>query len=144
MGRSVRTLERLYRDEELAVFQTMSLHDPNFKWKTKNNQFLLPRKMETRHLFYTLRMIWNHTMPEQARLNPYRHYRFGDFYSIEYIQKAIINIGRELLGRDDLTPRQESDLRKMAQFLQGGYCQPIGNPVLEGLIGLLGYSNRHE
>lgn len=64
-------------------------------WRDHSGRFLEPAAMETRHLFYTLRMIWNHTLPESVRLHPYRRYRFSPFYTIEYLQQAIYYIGQE-------------------------------------------------
>jgi len=71
--------------------------------------------METRHLFYTLRMIWNHTMPESVRFRRYRNYQLGPFYTAEYLQQAITHIGRELLQRSDLRPKWQADLAHMAK-----------------------------
>lgn len=84
-------------------------------WRDTKGQFHEPATMETRHLFYTLRMIWNHSMPESVRLRPYRHYDFGPFYTAEYLQHALLHIGRELLQRSDLRPDWKADLAHMAK-----------------------------
>lgn len=113
----VRTLEELFSETELQVFRNGPLLDSAFRWRTKTGEYLKPIDMETRHLFYTLRMIWNHSMPFDAKLRPYNHYNFGPFYTPSYVQKAIICIGEELMGRTDLKAAWIRDLHRMAQYL---------------------------
>jgi predicted site-specific integrase-resolvase len=91
--------------------------EPVFRWRDREGNHYLPSSMRTRHLFYVLRMIWNHSVPEPMRILPYRHYRFGKFYTAEYMKRAVLAIGRELLNRDDLTAEQWSTLERMARSL---------------------------
>ncbi len=86
-----------------------------WKWKESNGPDHVPSEMETRHLFYTLRMIWNHTMPESVRFHPYQHYAFSAFYTPEYLQQAIHFIGHELLNRPDIKPKWQAELASMAE-----------------------------
>lgn len=89
----------------------------DFKWKDSTNKFHTPSSMETRHLFYTLRMIWNHTMPEEAKLKPYKKYYFGSFYTEKYLLEAIIHIYSELCTRKDISLKWEAELQKMYLYI---------------------------
>ena len=79
-----------------------NLPKTEFKWRTKNGKFITPSEMTTSHLFFTLRMIWNHTMPEDAKLRPYTHYSFGVRYPREYMIDAIRALTIELAARNDI------------------------------------------
>lgn len=85
-----------------------------FKWRTQQNEWLLPSEMETRHLYYTLRMIYNHSMPSDVRLYPYKQYRFDpNIYTKEYITEAIRNLSYELATRNDIKEEWNLDLMKI-------------------------------
>lgn len=73
-----------------------------------------PRDMETRHLFHTLRMIWNNFMPTEWAVGVVKLYEFPRFYTKAYFADAIVFIGRELAQRRDLTPDQRAQLEQMA------------------------------
>ena len=88
-----------------------------FEWKDRNNNFYCVEDMATRHLFFTLRMIWNHTMPEEAKLKPYNKYKFGEFYTEAYLMDAIINIYYELIKRPDIMPAWRADLEHMHNYV---------------------------
>jgi len=45
-----------------------------YMWRDTDGHFHDPKSMETRHVFFTLRMIWNHHAPLEARIEPYRRY----------------------------------------------------------------------
>ena len=81
-----------------------------FQWKDQKGVFHPPSLMTTSHLFNTLLMIWNHVVPEEMKVRPYRRYRFSSFYTKEYILKAITALRKELGTRRGLTPRQSEVL----------------------------------
>jgi hypothetical protein len=83
-----------------------------------NGVLMCPKEMATRHLFYTLRMIWNHSMPEEARIEPYRRYLFGRRHNPEYLKVAIIAIGMELAERDDLDDELSEQLLRMMNYFR--------------------------
>ena len=87
-----------------------------FKWRDRHGEMHAPQDMETRHLFYTLRMIWNHTMPEAARL-PGNLYALSPQYTQAYMLEAIRALGNELANRDDLTAEWSSQLQRMINWL---------------------------
>lgn len=90
-----------------------------WKWKTQRNQFLSPKEMETTHLFYTIKMIWNHFMPTEFQIIPFKRYSyFSKFYTPSYLEEAISNIGKELLSRPDILPEHKAQLEFMASCLR--------------------------
>lgn len=92
---------------------------PGWLWRTNREGDISPVHMETRHLFYTLRMIWNHTMPTSMRVGKeIRLYRFGARHSRQYMREAIVQIGAELFKRDDIAPWMREELDEMAAWLR--------------------------
>lgn len=90
-----------------------------FEWRSADGDFWAPKDMETRHVFYTVRMIWNHSVPEDMRVGRnIRLYRFGDFYTGEYMKSAVLALGRELLTRKDLEPWQLRELGQIAAYFR--------------------------
>ena len=87
-----------------------------FFWRDRHGVRHLPSRMETRHLFYTLRMIWNNTMPANARL-PGNLYSFGPTYTREYMLGAIASIVPELAKREDMTIEWRQQLQRMVDWL---------------------------
>ena len=77
----------------------------NFRWRDRHANWYNPREMETRHVFYTLKMIWNHSAPDHLKLKPYNHYRFGKPYTTEYMRLAVRALMAELRTRTDLAPK---------------------------------------
>lgn len=88
-----------------------------FKWRDSHGKYRRVDQMVTRHLFFTLRMIWNHPMPEEARSPFYNHYRFPAIYTAEYMKDAIRFICRELFTRTDLEPDWKFELMRFASYL---------------------------
>ena len=74
-----------------------------FLWKDSINKFHRPEDMRTDRIFYILRMIWNHSVPNDMQLKPFKRYKFSSFYSEEYMKLAIRALLYELTKRDDLT-----------------------------------------
>ncbi len=108
--RQVATLSRVAACPDLAPAST-------WRWRDRYGKPYHPSEMETRHVFFTLRMIWNHTMPRGARLHPYRPYNFGPFYSRDYFAKAIEALVPELERREDLKASWQADLQWMQDWL---------------------------
>lgn len=88
-----------------------------FLWKDGTWNYHTPHSMTTPHLFNTLRMIWNHRMPNDAKMRPYRVCTFGPEYTKDYLSHAIMCLGYELSQRTDLNRRMKSDLRWMMQYV---------------------------
>lgn len=93
-----------------------------FRWKDRRNNFYHPETMETRHVFMTLVMIWNHTMPADAVIRQsgdWKHhmYNLGEFYNVDYLSIAIGFLARELFKRTDLEPAWLATLQRMHLYL---------------------------
>ena len=89
-----------------------------FKWRDRKGNFHAPRDMETHHLFFTLRMIWNHSAPEELKILPYKKYAFSSFYTPQYVREAVRYLCRELSLRTDLTPYFRRCLVHMQSVLE--------------------------
>lgn len=90
-----------------------------WRWRTREGELLAPSEMATSHLFFTLRMIWNNSMPPHMAVGRVRRYSFDPrFYTRDYFAQAILAVGRELSGRTDLTADQQRQLSEMRDWLQ--------------------------
>lgn len=97
-----------------------------FRWKDSKDNFHIPAHMETRHLFMTLVLIWNHTMPEDARIfksGNWTHnlYRLGPHYDMDYLAIAIGSLSQELFKREDLEDAWKATLQRMHIYLLEKY-----------------------
>ena len=72
----------------------------DFTWRDRKGRFHAPQQMETRHIYYTLRMLWNHSAPEHLKLKPYHKYSFPPYYTSEYCARAVGHLLKELSTRD--------------------------------------------
>lgn len=86
-----------------------------WRWKDKKHNFYKPKDMTTQHLFNTLKMIWNHTMP--VKVGVYTQYKFPEFYTDAYMKQAIKYMALELVRRNDLYPSSQMQLRFMVNWL---------------------------
>ena len=84
----------------------------DFVWHTKDGRDIPVSNMSTDHLFWTVRMIWNHTAPAHLRLTPYNKYQLN--FSAEYLKRAVKAMLKELRGRE-LTVDQEITLEWMVE-----------------------------
>lgn len=72
-----------------------------FRWQTMDGQILTPPEMETTHLFYVIRMVYNHTVPPALRL-PGGHWKEAEEWTPETKRRILIEMIKELAKRDDL------------------------------------------
>lgn len=92
--------------------------DSSWRWRSADGHRWAPSEMETRHVWFTLRMIWHHTVPPRMYLGRFRRYRFGEFYSDAYFRTAIQQLYMELLVRDDMKPEWRRELALLESHLQ--------------------------
>lgn len=90
-----------------------------FRWRDRFGTFHPIDKMETRHLFHTLSMIWNHTMPDDAKTHDHRRYHFSLFYTVDYMRRAIFAIVPELETRPNLAGSWRLRIQFMKDYLAG-------------------------
>lgn len=86
-------------------------------WRTRHGEHIQPCDMETRHLFFTLRMIWHNTMPRDAWvMDAPRLYTFGPSYTDEYMLEGIRHLTAELAVRKDMSKAWADQLRLMVGY----------------------------
>ena len=73
-----------------------------FKWRDQYGDFHTLESMETKHLFYTWLMIWNHYAPPDMCIWYKRSYSFPEFYTTKYMIEAFKKMHKELKTRTDL------------------------------------------
>lgn len=80
--------------------------DGPFIWITHKGAALLPSEMATPHLFYSLRMIFNHSVPPVFRVvgagEEMKRYRDVPHWNADYRTEALTQLTAELDSRDDL------------------------------------------
>lgn len=87
-----------------------------YHWRDAQGCLFLPRLMATRHLWLTIRMIWNHSVDEEDRLHPYKDQ--GDWmgkrnYPPMYVARTLLELSKELRTRNDLEPQWIKELQMM-------------------------------
>lgn len=103
---------------------------PGWKWRERTGVFVSPTDMETRHLFYTLRMIWNNSQPARMHVgHPVRLYSFRPFYTPRYFAEAIVAIGAELLTRTDMKTEWKAQLEQIRAWSAASSTVPATRPV---------------
>lgn len=78
-----------------------------FVWFTNDGAALRPSEMDTLHLFHLVRMLWNHTVPPEARLEPFRAWAVS--WDADFRREAMDALSKELTKRElspDLTLAQ--------------------------------------
>jgi hypothetical protein len=106
-----------------------TLPAPTFRWRDSTGVFHDPAGMATRHLFFTLRMIWNHSMPASARLYPFKGYTFGSFYGRQYMLDAVKALAVELSTRKDITADWQRQLDHMVAWLSTHQVEHDAQPT---------------
>ncbi len=105
----------------------------DFLWRDSAGTFHNPEQMVDRHLFFTVRMIWNNFMPEAARIvgdgETPRLYRFGSYYSKRYMLTAIRAMVPLLLKRYDRLP---SGWKFQIDFMRQCFNMDVEAHMLEG------------
>ncbi len=72
------------------------------RWLTHDKGSIKPKEMATTHLFNTIKMIWNHTVPEDMKLKPYKKYKIDTrVYTHSYISQILRLLLQELSTRSD-------------------------------------------
>jgi hypothetical protein len=102
--------------------QRLEMVNPSFKWRSfdKDNTMHALQDMTTKQLFNAFRMVWNHSVPPEGRLQPYEQYDLSDFYTLEYRMAAIQHMSNELMKRfdwADMRPEWRDEIRQMMAYL---------------------------
>lgn len=90
-----------------------------FRWVTHSGDVVDLRNMATPHVYYALRMVWNHSVPEEfctpESIHPVKKYKDVPHWSRTYRKIAVDALSKELAKRDPagLTPAMRDGLRWM-------------------------------
>lgn len=90
-----------------------------YTWRDKNGVHHNIDGMETRHLFHVVRMIWDHSMPEEFQTEFQNRYLFPSYYSKDYMALTIRLMLPVLLNRKDLEPYMQYWLDHMRKCILG-------------------------
>ena len=115
-----------------ALIQSGGAVSSPFVWKTQRNLFLRVDQMETRHLFNTVVMIWNHIAPAEARTHNYRRYVFGPTYTVAYMKTAVSAMMVEIYTRTDLSDAQREIFGRMVEYLRKNQSFLFQPPIMIG------------
>lgn len=107
--------------------------DEPFLWYTNDDIEMEPAAMTTTHLFHSLRMVWNHTVDEAYRLQPYKAWAGVGGWPADYRRDAMIAFMAELAKRKDLTDEMGKDLAHMARHA-GAFQQALEAAEREELM----------
>lgn len=110
---------KLQRCNKAAVWDSVPSRgsnpvDPNFRWQCQDGRIMRAQEMHTSHLYNSLKMLWNNTVPRAYVVLPFNHkYKVN----IERDQRrwAVGNLFNEIMNRTDRTPAMDEGLRQMAQ-----------------------------
>jgi hypothetical protein len=102
---------------ERSLTKPLEQNSSIFMWRDRYGVFHAVDQMQTRHLYFTLCVIWNHNIEPRHQLFNHRHYTFDDFYTKEYIAKAAVAIHKELTTRTDLEHQWIYNLIKMYKII---------------------------
>lgn len=81
------------------------------KWIKSDGTAQALNTLDTCHLFYTLRLVWNSMMPRPLSLGTYKSVLFRpDLYNSEYWSKCLPVMFEELYSRTDLPARYKEQL----------------------------------
>src|SRR5579862_1124781 len=90
-------------------------------WTTQTGERIPVNKMTTSHLFFTVRMIYNHTAPPTRRILGCKEYKQPYTWSIGFKRKAIENLLNELKTRTDISHfmwKQLCEMRERSGLLR--------------------------
>lgn len=91
--------------------------DPNFRWLTMEMKIMTTREMSTWHLFNCLKMIWNNTVPEWARVGNFKAYPGIEDWPSKIRRHAVTCLFHELAMRPDITEDMRRILREMMEAM---------------------------
>ena len=99
-----------------SFIETRTKIDTTWRWRDRHGERHAPEHMATTHVFHTLKMIWNNTVPSSYHVGyNVRLYSFGPSYTKDYMIQAVYQLGHELTKRA-LTNEQTQILRQMHSY----------------------------
>lgn len=99
-------LDLAQRNADRDLVHRAAYERGGFMWITHSGEVLQPCDMATPHLFYSLRMIFNHSVPPVFRIlgpgEEMRRYPDVPHWTAEYRREAIAQLSAELDSRLDI------------------------------------------
>lgn len=86
------------------LIHNLKAHKQSFVWNDAFGKSYPVGNMDTHHLFYSVRMLWNHLLPAHVQMKPFKKKAIGNPHS-EYWKQAMAVMWRVLLDRKDITPK---------------------------------------
>lgn len=99
-------------DTQQLAPSTQELRKP-YVWKTHDGEFLTVTEMRTLHLFYTVRMLFNHTAPPALRIPGTKKWKLN--HTMVQRVDAVRAMMPELARRDDLPDWAKEQMAHMAR-----------------------------
>lgn len=87
-----------------------------FQWRTRGGELLNPAEMETRHVFFTWLLIWNHSCPKHLVRSEGKQYDgFDSWYTPSRMLVAFGVMMEQLSRRADLRPEWRRVVEEVIQ-----------------------------
>lgn len=106
----------VFTDNELR--QLLAGTGENFVWITHKRKLMRPRNMATPHLFYTVRMLFNHSVAPCFRVGQFIRYKDVPTWTLQYKRAAAVAMLTELSKREDLDSEDQHELDDMNENAQ--------------------------
>jgi hypothetical protein len=89
------------------------INNCKYRWLDADGNPHLLANMETSHLYYTLRMVWNHIVPIDVSISPRKEYDFSlnKSYTISYFKLSAKEILCEINQRNNLSNNFRENIR---------------------------------
>lgn len=96
-----------------------------FLWVTHKGKVMELLDMATPHLFYTVRMLFNHSVPPVFRVGEFKRYPDVPNWPIRYRRAAVASMRKELSKRDDIE-----------DYMRDEMCDMVANSDVIRALGL--------
>lgn len=95
----------------------------HWTWRDRKGNLWDPSDMTTKHLFFTVRAVWNSVMDPDMRVG--EAYVVYDFkYPAAYMRAAVAILGQHLINRPDMELWQKGELMNMLNhFIKNGWME---------------------
>ncbi len=102
------------KDKNLIVLRNIAQGSSPFFWVTDRGEIKQPKQMATPHLFNAFRMLWNNTVAPAFRVGTFKRHKEVESYPPRYVERAGVELVRELSKRTDLTDDQIDTIHDIA------------------------------
>lgn len=114
-GRYYAMVHELESAKEVALCLQFERSVIKYRWRDRKGVDHHPHDMHTTHIFHTIIMIWNHSVPVDLQFRPFNKYEFPEFYTQQYMKDTVYYLVKELQMRRDLTPKMIEKLQELTK-----------------------------